>query len=52
MRDRPKFMDKKEWYKFDYQKRQFTLTDKAPKNVRDSYKEYLESLKMDKAKGH
>jgi hypothetical protein len=45
-------MDKKEWYKFDYQKRQFVLTDKAPQSAKDSYKEYLESLKMAKEKGH
>lgn len=44
MRDIPFFMTNKEWYEFDFKKRCFVLTDKATKEAKQSYKEYMEEL--------
>ncbi len=44
MIDRPYFMERKEWFTYDPQKRQFVLTDKAPKEAKKSYDEYLKEL--------
>ena len=41
MRDMPYFMTNEEWYEFDFEKRIFVLTEKAPEKVRESYEEYL-----------
>lgn len=40
MVDRPYFMDNKDWYKFDFKKKQYVLTDKAPEKAEQSLKEY------------
>ena len=36
MQDRPYFMKNKEWYFFDYKKRVFVCTDKAPNEAKQS----------------
>ena len=45
--DIPYFMENEEWYYYDYEKRKFVLTEKAPKKARQSYKEFYEELKQD-----
>lgn len=45
MRDMPFFMTNKNWYEFDFEKRCFILTDKAPKEAVESYEEYVKDLK-------
>jgi len=37
----PYFMTNKDWYMFDFDKRLFVLTEKAPEKARESYNEYL-----------
>lgn len=37
-------MKKKEWYKFDFDKRKFILTDKAPEKAHESYDKYYKQL--------
>lgn len=41
MRDMPYFMTNEDWYKFDFEKRIFVLTEKAPEKAKESYKEYI-----------
>lgn len=41
MRDMPYFMSNEEWFKFDFDKRIFVLTEKAPEKAKESYNEYL-----------
>lgn len=50
MMDRPYFMENKEWYKFDFQKRKYILTDKAPKEAKKSYEEFYKQLNNKKGK--
>lgn len=45
MLDRPYFMENKEWYRFDYDKREWVLTDKAPEDAKKSLEEYNAALK-------
>lgn len=40
MLDRPYFMEKDDWYYFDFTKRRFALTDKAPKQADQSLKDF------------
>lgn len=47
MLDMPYFMENKEWYKFDFEKRMYVLTDKAPKKAKESYEEYYKQLKRE-----
>jgi hypothetical protein len=44
MLDMPYFMTNDEWYYFDYQKRKYVLTDKAPEKAKDSYKEFYKEV--------
>lgn len=44
MMDRPYFMEKKEWYRFDFQKRKFVLTDEAPEKAKESYEHFYKEL--------
>lgn len=44
MKDRPYFMNNKKWYKFDFSKRIFVLTDEAPEKAKESYEEYMKQL--------
>lgn len=44
MVDMPYFMTNEEWYYFDYQKRKYILTDKAPDKAKRSYEEYYKEL--------
>ena len=37
MQDMPYFMNDEKWYFFDYEKRVFMLTEKAPKKAKESY---------------
>lgn len=41
MRDMPYFMNNEEWFRFDFDKRIFVLTEKAPEKAKESYNEYL-----------
>ena len=45
MIDMPYFMTNKEWFYFDYQKRKFILTDKAPQKAKKSYNEFYREIK-------
>lgn len=36
-----KFMENKDWYYFDEETMKFKLTEKATKEARESYKEYI-----------
>lgn len=40
MQDMPYFMNDEKWYYFDYEKRVFMLTEKAPKEATESYKQF------------
>lgn len=40
MVDRPYFMNNKDWYKFDFKKKQYVLTDKAPDKAWQSLKSF------------
>lgn len=40
MRDIPYFMQNREWYYFDQQEWCYKLTDAAPEEARESYKEF------------
>ena len=37
----PYFMTNEDWYEFDFEKRIFVLTEKAPEKAKESYEEYL-----------
>lgn len=41
MIDMPYFMENEEWYEFNFDKRIFVLTDKAPKKAQESYADYM-----------
>lgn len=43
MQDRPYFMENKEWYDFDFKKRRYYCTDKAPEAAKKSLLEYYET---------
>ena len=43
-----KFLDKEEWYYFDNKSQIYKLTDKATKEAKESYKEYIRRLKNEK----
>ena len=42
--DMPYFMTNKKWYRFDYKKKKFVLTDDAPKEAKKSYEKYMEQV--------
>lgn len=44
MLDVPYFMENAEWYEFDFLQRKYILTDKAPQDAQDSYKQYYQEL--------
>lgn len=46
--DMPYFMKNEKWYKFDYEKRKYKLTDKAPKEATDSYNEFYKQFEENK----
>lgn len=48
MQDMPYFMTNKKWYKFDFKKRMFVLTEYAPKEAKTSYEKYLKTKSADK----
>lgn len=37
----PFFMNDDTWFKYDFDKEMYVLTDKAPEKAKKSYKEYL-----------
>lgn len=43
--DMPYFMENEEWYEYDFEKRMFVLTKKAPEKAKESYKEWLERMR-------
>ena len=43
----PYFMENKEWYYWDEKEWKYKLTDKAPKEAIDSYKEFYKELEKD-----
>ena len=50
MQDKPYFMYNKEWYEFDFDKRRFVLTEKAPEKAKKSYKEFYTAQKREHGK--
>lgn len=40
--DQPYFMQDESWYYFDVNELRYKLTDKAPREARTSYKEFME----------
>ena len=44
----PYFMTNKKWYKFDFEKRMFVLTEYASDKAKESYQEYLKTKSTDK----
>lgn len=48
MLDMPYFMTNDEWYRFDYTKKMYVLTDKAPDKAKESYKEWLKDIDRQK----
>lgn len=50
MIDRPYFMENRKWYRFDFNKRMYVLTDQASEKAKESYDEYLKLLKEGKTK--
>ena len=50
MLDMPYFMENEEWYEFDFEKRIFVLTEKAPKEAKKSYEEFYKQLNNAKRK--
>ena len=50
MLDMPYFMENEEWYEFDFEKRSFVLTEKAPKEAKKSYEEFYKQLNNAKGK--
>lgn len=48
MQDMPYFMTNKKWYKFDFEKRMFVLTEYASDKAKESYQEYLKTKSTDK----
>ena len=47
MLDMPYFMQKKEWFEFDFKKRRYVLTDKAPEKAKESLEEFYRDLVKD-----
>lgn len=43
----PYFMTNKEWYYYDEKEEKYKLTDKAPKEAIESYKEYYSEDDID-----
>ena len=39
----PYFMNNKKWYKFNFDKRIFILTEEAPEKAKESYEEYMKN---------
>ena len=46
--NKPYFMKNKEWYYFDEKEFVYKLTDKAPKEAKESYKQFYMLLNEDK----
>jgi hypothetical protein len=44
MIDRPYFMTNKEWYAYDFKKRKYYCTDKAPEKAKESLIEFYKTL--------
>lgn len=44
MQDMPYFMENEEWYYFDYEKKRYMLTDKAPKEAIESYEDFYKEM--------
>lgn len=44
--DMPYFMENEAWYYFDYDKRRYELTDKAPKEAIESYEKFYKQLEI------
>ena len=40
-------MENDDWYFFDYKKKKYVLTDKAPKKAVESYEEFYSELRGD-----
>lgn len=42
--ERPYFLENKEWYYYDEEEGIYKLTEKAPKEARESYRKFYEEL--------
>lgn len=51
MLDIPYFMTNREWYRFDFNKRKYVLTDKATPEAVESYNEYVQVMESAQKKG-
>ena len=51
MRDRPYFMEDKTWFRFDFDKRMYVLTDLAPAKARESYEQYIKEIEKERKDG-
>jgi transcription initiation factor IIF auxiliary subunit len=47
MIEMPYFMTNEDWYEFDFEKRIFVLTEKAPEKAIESYKDYIKTKHPD-----
>lgn len=47
MLDMPYFMENEDWYEFDFEKKMYVLTDKAPEKAKESYEEWLKDNDQD-----
>lgn len=44
MVDKPYFMNKSEWYTYDFSSMMYVLTDKAPKSAKESYDSWVRQV--------
>lgn len=51
MLDMPYFMENEEWYEYDFEKRRYVLTEKAPEKAKESYKQFYKALEEMYGKG-
>ena len=42
--DMPLFMENKEWYYYDFEKKKYFLTERAPRKAKESYDEFYKEL--------
>lgn len=47
MLDMPYFMENEEWYKYDWKKEKYVLTDKAPQKAKESYEKFYKELEKE-----
>lgn len=48
MLDMPYFMNNEDWYEYAWKKEKYILTDKAPKEAKESYEKFYNELEKEK----